>query len=456
MNGMRASHQVKLEAIVPSLMALARLARPRLLRGKVRCIRGTMVYASLPVACIGELCQLYDPVTHRAIFAQVIGFSNEEAILTPIGELDGMSTRCEVIPSGQPLSIKMGAHLLGRVISPLGATLNVARSESPSPFSKTELPIQLYPVHADPPGAFTRQLIKAPLQLGIRAIDGLLTIARGQRVGLFGGPGVGKTSLLASIIRGTNAQVIVLGLIGERGREVRELLDVQLDAVARSRTVAVVATSDRPAMERVTAAHVATSVAEYFRDQGMDVLLLMDSVTRFARAQREVGLAAGEPPTRRGFPPSFFAALPRLLERAGPGANGTITALYTVLTEGDASLDPVAEEVTSILDGHIVLSPELAQRNHFPAIDVLRSRSRLADSVNSPAQIHAGALIRKSLALYAEVELLLRVGEYESGSDSDIDAAIARQPAIQAFLQQSSKEHVALSETLRRMHGVIS
>jgi type III secretion protein N (ATPase) len=298
-------------------------------------------------------------------------------------------------------------------------------------------------------------LIKDPLQLGIRAIDGLLTVARGQRVGIFGEPGVGKSSLLASIVKGTDADVIVLGLIGERGREVRELLDVQLDAAARARTVAVVATSDRPAMERVKAAHVATSLAEYFRDQGKHVLLLMDSVTRFARAQREIGLAAGEPPTRRGFPPSFFAALPRLLERAGPGALGTITGLYTVLVEGDGSLDPVAEEVTSILDGHIVLSAALAQRNHFPAIDVLRSRSRLMDTVSRPLQRRCAAAIRDSMAQYDEVELLLRVGEYRHGADAGIDAAVARQPAIQAFLRQPADQYVSFSDTLKAMSGLL-
>jgi type III secretion protein N (ATPase) len=247
----------------------------------------------------------------------------------------------------------------------------------------------------------------------------------------------------------------VLGLIGERGREVRELLDVQLGAAARARTVAVVATSDRPAMERVKAAHVATSVAEYYRDQGKDVLLLVDSLTRFARAQREVGLAAGEPPTRRGFPPSFFAALPRLLERAGPGVHGSITGLYTVLTEGDGSLDPVAEEVTSILDGHIVLSAALAQRNHFPAIDVLRSRSRLMDSVVTPAHRESAAQIRQSMALYADIELLLQVGEYRAGSDARTDAAIARHGAIEQFLRQDSAVPCEFGHTLRAMNGLL-
>src|SRR5690606_30994336 len=290
----------------------------------------------------------------------------------------------------------------------------------------------------EPPAPFDRQLIEQPLQLGIRAIDGLLTLARGQRMGLFGEAGGGKSSLLASMVRGTEADVVVLALIGERGREVRELLDRHLDPTARARTVAVVATSDRPAMERVKAAYVATALAEHFRDQGRHVLLLMDSVTRFARAQREIGLAAGEPPTRRGYPPSLFAALPRLLERAGPGAMGSITGLYTVLTEGEGSQDPVAEEVMSILDGHIHLSQSLAQRNHFPAIDVLRSRSRLMDAVTRPLQRQTAARIRESLSRYRDIELLLQVGEYKAGNDPEIDAAIARKPVIDRFLRQAT------------------
>lgn len=434
-----------LDRLLPQLLARAQTAVPRPLRGKVRRIRGIMVYASLPMARIGELCYLRDPLSKRKVAAQVIGFEGDEALLTPIGELEGMSTRCEVIPTGAPLNVHVGEHLLGRVIDPLGNFL-----DGPAP-ALAPGQVHLYPVHGKPPAAFSRSLIDQPLALGIRAIDGLLTIARGQRVGIFGEPGVGKSSLLTSIVRGTAAEVIVLGLIGERGREVRELLDVQLGAQARARTVAVVATSDRPAMERVQAAHVATSIAEYFRDQGLHVLLLMDSVTRFARAQREVGLAAGEPPTRRGFPPSFFAALPRLLERAGPAARGSITGLYTVLTEGDGSLDPVAEEVTSILDGHIVLSASLAQKNHFPAIDVLRSRSRLMDSVVRPLQRQSAAQIRQSMALYADVQLLLQVGEYSAGSDPQTDDAIARQAAIEQFLRQDTGTQSDYGHTVRAL-----
>nr|WP_281430402.1 FliI/YscN family ATPase [Salinicola acroporae] len=299
-------------------------------------------------------------------------------------------------------------------------------------------------------------MIEQPLALGVRAIDALNTVARGQRVGLFGEPGVGKSSLLSAIVKGSSAEVVVLGLVGERGREVRELLDVQLDADARRRTVCVVSTSDRPAIERARAALVATGVAEYFRDQGRDVLLLVDSLTRFARAQREIGLAAGEPPTRRGYPPSLFAALPRLLERAGPGdsASGTITAIYTVLTEGDGTLDPVAEETRAILDGHIVLSAELARRDHFPAIDVLASRSRLMENVADDEHRRHAAKVRDLMARYRDVELLLQVGEYREGSDAATDEAIRKHTEIEAFLRQSRDDRSDFAETLKRLKEI--
>lgn len=439
-----------LQTIIPSLKARLDRAEARPVRGRVKCIRGIMVHAMLTQARVGELCYLRDPLTGRTIPAEVIGFEHDEALLTPVGELEGMSTRTEVIPTGQAMTITVGDHLLGAVISPSGERLD--RVEGTVDGHDT----RRYPLQAEPPAPFERSLIKEPLQLGIRAIDGLMTVARGQRVGIFGEPGIGKSSLLASIVKGTEADIIVLGLIGERGREVRELLDVQLGRRARARTVAVVATSDRPAIERVKAAYVATSVAEYYRDQGKNVLLLMDSITRYARAQREIGLAAGEPPTRRGYPPSFFAALPRLLERAGPGPHGTITALYTVLTEGDGTLDPVAEETKSILDGHIVLSAELAQRNHFPAIDVLRSRSRLMDTVASEAHRRWAGQVRELMARYADIELLLKVGEYTTGSDAMTDQAITQQGAIEAFLRQPTEERAAFAETVRRLASLAS
>ncbi len=440
---------IVLDDIMPRLAERFSQARLRPMKGTIRSIRGVLLRASVAGVRIGELCQLRDPSSGRSLAAEVIGFDEDEAILSPIGSMEGLSTRTEITATGETLGVSVGDAQLGRVISPMGDYLD---GDGVPPIGV----LQRYPLHAEPPAPFSRQLIVNPMALGVRSIDGLLTLAQGQRMGIFGEPGVGKSSLLASIVRNTDAEVIVIGLIGERGREVRELLDVQLDAKARARTVAVVATSDRPAAERVRAAFVATALAEYHRDQGRNVLLLMDSLTRFARAQREIGLAVGEPPTRRGYPPSFFSALPRLLERAGPGPTGSITALYTVLTEGDASMDPVAEEARSILDGHIVLSAELAQRNYFPAVDVLRSRSRLMDQVSSEEQRRLAMRIRELMARRNEIEMLIRVGEYAPGSDPLADEAIARHDAIEAFMRQGASEPSSPAETLKHMRKVLA
>lgn len=436
-----------LQSIVPRLSRVVSAVETRPVRGRVLEIRGVIVHASLPQARIGELCYLRDPVTGRQVPAEVIGFEDHRAVLTPIGDLEGMSARAEVIASGRSQRVPVGDVLLGRVINPLGQALDGDAMVLAGD--------QTYPVQADPPHALQRDIIEHPLCLGVRAIDGLMTVARGQRIGIFGEPGVGKSSLLASIVAGAEADVIVVGLIGERGREVREFVERQLSPQARRRAVTVVATSDRPAIERVKAAYVATAIAEYFRDQGRNVLLLMDSVTRFARAQREIGLAAGEPPTRRGFPPSFFAALPRLLERAGPGRGGSITALYTVLTEGEGGLDPVAEETKAILDGHIVLSAELAQRNHFPAIDVLKSRSRLMNTVATAEQRDLADQIRESMAAYQEIEFLLRIGEYKPGGDARADLAVKRHDAIEAFLRQPPGEICDMAAMLKQMKEAV-
>lgn len=430
-----------LSHLMGRLQDTASKAETRPVRGRIRKITGIIVHATVSMVRIGEYCHLRDPVSGRIVPAEVVGFHDEEAVLTPIGDLDGMSTRAEVIPTGHTLQIPVGPQLLGCVLNPLGEVMN--RTGLPTPLQTNAY----YPTHNVPLQPLQRDLIQYPLQLGVKAIDGLLTVARGQRIGIFGEAGVGKSSLLSSIVRGTQADVIVIALIGERGREVREFIDIQLGEEGRKRSVVVVATSDRPAIERVKAAYGATAIAEYFRDQGQHVLLLMDSITRFARAQREIGLAAGEPPTRRGFPPSLFAALPRLLERAGPGLGGSITGLYTVLTEGDGTLDPVAEETKAILDGHIVLSNDLAQRNHFPAIDVLRSRSRLMDVVASKSHRANAAKVRDLMARYEDIELLLRVGEYKRGADPRSDEALDRHAQIEQFLRQSSDEHFGLAET---------
>jgi type III secretion protein N (ATPase) len=438
----------RLDSILPRLQNALRNSQPRPIKGRVRRLLGVTVHASVRQTRLGEICHLVDPVTGQVVMAEVVGLIDDLAVLTPIGDLTGLSSISEVIPTGDELRVPVGAGLLGRVVNALGEPLD----GEPLPPDGIE---GLYPVMAQAVTPFERRLIDTPIQLGIRALDGLVTCARGQRIGIFGEPGVGKSTLLADIVRSTDADVVVVGLVGERGREVREFVERQLGPQTRERTVVVAATSDRPAMERVKAAYVATTIAEFFRDRGGHVLLLMDSITRFARAQREVGLAAGEPVTRRGFPPSLFGALPRLLERAGPTAHGSITAVYAVLVEGDISLDPVAEEMQALLDGHVILSAELARRNHFPAIDVLRSRSRLMDTVVPPEHRSDAARIRELLARHAEVELLVRVGEYQRGSDPVADEAISKIDRINGFLRQASAVQFSIEETRRQMREIV-
>jgi ATP synthase in type III secretion protein N len=437
----------RLAAIVPRLQQALGTSAPLAAHGRIRRALGVIVHASIGDARIGELCHLVDPANGRRVLAEVIGLADGTAVLTPIGDIAGLSNGSQVIPTGHELRVPVGAGVLGRVIDAVGTPLD----GGPWPPAGID---GYRPVSAAPPSPLARTVISTPLQLGVRAIDGLLTCAQGQRLGIFGEPGLGKSTLLASIVRGTDADVVVVGLIGERGREVREFIERQLGPEGMRRSVVVVATSDRPAMERVKAAYVATTLAESFRDRGHRVLLLMDSLTRFARAQREIGLAAGEPPTRRGFPPSLFAALPRLLERSGPAERGAITGIYTVLVEGDLTLDPVAEEVVALLDGHVVLSRELAERNHFPAIDILRSRSRLMDAVVPPQQQADAARVRELIARHAEIELLLRVGEYAPGGDPLADEAVAKIDRINAFLRQPPGKPTPIADTRRHLHEI--
>jgi ATP synthase in type III secretion protein N len=434
--------------IIPRLQEKVREFTPRRAKGRVRRILGIVVHATVTEVRLGEICKLVDPTNGRSLLAEVIGLADDMAVLTPIGDLAGLSSLTEVMPTGDELRVPVGPGLLGRTINAIGEPLD----DLPWPPEGIEA---YYPVGAVPPEPLSRQLISAPISLGVRAIDGLVTCGRGQRIGIFGEPGTGKSTILANIARNTDADVVVVGLIGERGREVREFLDRQLGPEGLAKAVIVAATSERPAMERVKAAYVATTIAEYFRDQGKNVLLLMDSVTRFARAQREIGLAAGEPPTRRGFPPSLFAALPRLLERSGPARHGSITGIYTILVEGDGTLDPVAEEVQAILDGHVILSRDLAQRNQFPAVDVLASRSRLMDVVVSPQHRHDAGRIREMISRFNEVELLVRVGEYERGSDKGADEAIAKIDRINGFLRQTKDERESFATIEKRMREIV-
>jgi type III secretion protein N (ATPase) len=398
------------------------------------------VKALLPGVQVGELCEVWRPGAREAQFAEVIGFSGSTALLMPVGDYEGLCSNTEVRPTGTTHKIKVGEGLLGRVLDGLGNFLDT----SAEPFiAEAE-----YPVNALPPDPLSRGLVERPLSLGLRAMDGLLTCGEGQRIGIFAAAGGGKSTLLSTILRNTEAEVVVLALIGERGREVREFLEMVLDEESRKRAVVVVSTSDRPAIERLKSAHVATTVAEYFRDKGKKVLLMLDSVTRFARAQRSIGLAAGEPPARRGFPPSVFNALPALLERAGPAEKGSITAIYTVLVEGDDMNEPVADEVRSILDGHVILSRRLASAYHYPAIDVLESVSRVMGNVVDDSHKAAAGKVRDMLARYRDTELLIRIGEYKKGSDPATDEAIEKNKAINDFLKQKLSEKSSYQDAL--------
>ena len=414
---------------------------PLEVKGRVIQVVGTIIKASIPAVKIGELCVLKNPFDDWELQAEVVGFSKQAALLTPLGEIYGISSSTEVIPTGKTQTVPVGPGLLGRVLDGLGKPIDVT--------TKGPLEVETYyPVYAEPPNPLTRRMIAKPIALGLRSLDGFLTCGEGQRLGIFAAAGGGKSTLLSMLVRGSEVDVSVLALIGERGREVREFIEKDLGEDGLMKSVVVVSTSDRPSMERLKAAYVATAIAEYFRDKGKRVLLLMDSVTRFARAQREIGLAAGEPPTRRGFPPSVFSTLPKLMERAGNSDKGSITALYTVLVEGDDMTEPVADETRSILDGHIILSRKLAAANHYPAIDVLASVSRVMSAIVAPEHKKAAAKVRELLAKYEEIELLVRIGEYKKGSDPVADEALTKIDRINSFLCQGTNEKVSFDRII--------
>lgn len=413
-------------------------------KGKVLQVVGTIIRAAVPGVKIGELCILKNPYEDFELMAEVVGFEKNAALLTPLGEMLGVSSSTEVVPTGKVHMVPVGDCLLGRVIDGLGRPLDVK--------TKGELgATQFYPVYSDPPNAMLRKPIDKPLALGVRALDGLLTCGEGQRMGIFAAAGGGKSTLLGQIIRNTEAEINVLALVGERGREVREFVEKDLGEEGLKRSVLVISTSDRSSMERLKAAYVATAIAEYFRDQGKKVLFMMDSVTRFARAQREIGLAAGEPPTRRGFPPSVFATLPRLMERAGQSEKGSITALYTILVEGDDMTEPIADETRSILDGHIVLSRKLAGMNHYPAIDILSSVSRVFNQITDERHRKAASKLRTILSKYQEVELLVRIGEYKRGADLQTDEAIDKIDVVNNFLKQGLRDYDDFPTTIDKL-----
>ena len=421
-----------------SLRARAERVEALELRGRITRITGAVIRARLPDGRIGEECILRDPVTRTEIRAEVIGFDGDEAVLAPGGDIRGLSGRTEVIPTGSEPLAPAGLALLGRVIDAFGRPLDGGAAIPGTA-----------PIHAEPPAPLDRPVIDVPFVTGLRVIDGMLTMGLGQRVGIFGAAGVGKSTLLSQIIRGAGADAIVLGLVGERGREVAEFLERDLGEEGRKRAAVVVATSDRPASERLRAALTATAAAEALRAEGKDVLLLLDSATRVARALREIGLAGGEPPVRRGFPPSVFAELPRLVERPGRTREGSITAIYTVLVEGDDdAADPVSDEMRSLLDGHIILSRDLAAKGHFPAIDVLKSKSRVMGAVAARTQITQAQKINARLAKLNDIELLVQVGEYRAGSDALADEALASKAATDAFLRQATDDISPFAATL--------
>lgn len=415
-------------------------------RGRVEQVVGTIIRAVVPGVKVGELCILRNPWENWELKAEVVGFIKQVALLTPLGDLQGISPATEVIPTGTIHSIPVGECLLGRVLDGLGNPIDGGAPLKPRGF---------YPVYADPPNPMTRKIIDKPISLGLRVLDGVLTCGEGQRMGIFAAAGGGKSTLLSSIIKGCSADVCVLALIGERGREVREFIEHDLGEEGKKKAVLVVSTSDRSSMERLKAAYTATAIAEYFRDQNKKVLLMMDSVTRFGRAQREIGLAAGEPPTRRGFPPSVFSTLPKLMERAGNSDKGSITALYTVLVEGDDMTEPIADETRSILDGHIILSRKLAAANHYPAIDVQQSVSRVMNAIVSKEHKKMAQELRKILAKYAEVELLVQIGEYKKGTDPEADTALAKINAVNSFLKQGLEEKSSFEETLQGLANAL-
>jgi type III secretion protein N (ATPase) len=430
---------------VTDMMELAIEDTPTLaIKGRVTQVIGTIIKAVVPAVKVGEVCILRQPGEDFEMKAEVVGFLKDAALLTPIGDMYGISATTEVMPTGRAHMVPVGDGLLGRVLDGLGQPMDF---DERGPLEAD----RFYPVFADAPDPMKRRVIKDPVPLGVRAIDSLLTCGEGQRMGIFAAAGGGKSTLLGMLVKGAAVDVTVVALIGERGREVREFIEHELGDEGRRKAVIVCATSDKSSMERAKAAYVATAIAEYFRDQGKKVLFLMDSVTRFARAQREIGLAAGEPPTRRGYPPSVFATLPKLMERVGMNDKGSITALYTVLVEGDDMTEPIADETRSILDGHIVLSRALASANHYPAIDVLASASRVQNNVIESTHKKAAGRMRELMAKYADIELLVKIGEYKAGTDKLADEAISKIDTIRSFLKQGTKERIEFDETIGKL-----
>lgn len=406
---------------------------PVRVNGQVTQVIGLMVESEGPNTSIGDVCYIYPMKQNVPIRAEVVGFRNNKVLLMPFGELHAVAPGCDVVNTGNPLDVPVGHDLLGKVLNGLGEPLD--GSVLPSKMAR-------YSTINSPSNPLSRPRVQEPLSVGVRCVDGLLTIGKGQRVGIFAGSGVGKSTLLGMVARNTSADINVIALIGERGREVRDFIERDLGPEGLARSVVVVATSDQPALIRIKGALIATSIAEYFRDCGLNVMLMMDSVTRYAMAMREVGLAVGEPPATRGYTPSVFASLPKLLERSGTSEKGSITAFYTVLVDGDDMNEPIADAVRGILDGHVVLNRQLANQGHYPAIDVLASISRVMKEIITPEHDAAAARLKRLLAAYTRSEDLINIGAYQSGTNEEIDEAIAYISRIREYTQQETMESV--------------
>lgn len=413
--------------------------------GRVTKVIGLVIEAKGSAFQMGEICMIRGSDEKISIYAEVVGFKEDHVLLMPLGSMSGIGPGAGVISTGSPLTVKVGEGLIGRVLDGLGRPCD----------GKGHLDFECeYAIDSSPPNPLTRRRIKEPLRMGVSAIDALLTVGRGQRIGVFAGSGVGKSTLLGMVARNTEADINVVALIGERGREVREFIEKDLGEDGLARSIVVVATSDQPALVRLKGAFVATAIAEYFRDQGRDVMLMMDSVTRFAMAQREIGLAVGEPPATKGYTPSVFALLPKLLERSGTSAVGSITGLYTVLVDGDDMNEPIADSARGILDGHIVLSRKLAEKNHYPAIDILASLSRVMTEITDKQHQRYASKVRNILAEYREAEDLINIGAYVSGSNPSIDNAIKYIDRVNEFLRQDIYEARPFESSMKRLHGI--
>ncbi len=412
------------------------------MHGRVTAVVGLTIESEGPACQVGEMVYIYDVHGGNPIRAEVVGFKGSKVMSMPLGVMGGIGPGCEVRGTGKPLCVKVGPKILGRVLDGLGEPID---GKGPLEYECE------YPIYNDPPNPFTRPRIEHVLHLGVRVLDSMLTFGKGQRMGIFAGSGVGKSTTMSMIARATKADITVLSLVGERGRELRDFLERDLGEEGLARSVVTVATSDTPALARMKAAYTGTAISEYFRDQGYDVMLMMDSVTRFAMAQREVGLAIGEPPATKGYTPSCFALLPKLMERAGTSPTGSITAMYTVLVDGDDMNEPIADTVRGILDGHIVLNRKIAHKNQYPAVDVLQSVSRLFTEICSKQHQEAAKKLRAVLATYQENEDLINIGAYQRGSNPKVDYAIAKIDEVKGFLSQGVYEKAGFDETINRL-----